>query len=142
MRRPLFMISALLLCLSLTACVPSRGDADRKLAVACQAAIKATFTDPKDNIAVQTASFDFQKSYDGAKLRVVTLKAKYTYGDSEPDDKTYTCSYTEEWSLFSYLPEFYNLQRDDQTYGNVNGEIMGDTNTLIKINDALQKTLN
>ncbi len=52
---------------------------------------------------------------------VVTLKAQYIYGDSQPYDKTYTCSYTEEWSPFSYLPEFYNLQRDDQKYGNVNG---------------------
>jgi hypothetical protein len=138
MRRYLF----LLLIIGLTACVPSREQADSKLAIACQAAVKATFADPKESIAVKSASYSSTKSYDSAKLRVVTLQAQYTYGDSQPDDKTYTCSYTEEWSLFSYLPEFYNMQMGDQKYGNFNGLITGDTSILLKINDAMQQSLN
>jgi hypothetical protein len=140
MRRP-FLMLLLFLSLGVTACVPSREQADRKLSVACTSSITATFTDPKDHMDVQKAYYGFEKSYDGAKLRVVTLKAKYTYGNSPPEDKTYICTYTEEWSLFSYLPEFYNLQRDDLKYGNFEGLITGDTNTLIKINDATQKAL-
>lgn len=138
MRRYMFLLLPLLL----TACAPTREDADKKLAIACQAAIKETFSDPKDHIEVQKVSFSSDKSYEGARLRIVTLKAQYTYGDSPPFDKTYLCAYTEEWSLFSYLPEFYNLQRDDQKYGNFDGAITGDTNTLMKINDATQKALN
>jgi hypothetical protein len=141
MRHRPFLMLLLFLSLGVTACVPSREQADRKLSIACENSIMATFTDPKDHIEVQKSDYGFDKSYDGAKLRVVTLKAKYTYGDSTPADKTYICTYAEEWSLFGYLPEFYNLQRDDLKYGNVDGVITGDTNTLIKINDATQKAL-
>ncbi len=135
--RYLFLLLPLLL---LTACVPSREEADGKLAIACQAAVKATFADPKESITVKKASYAFQQSYDGAKLRVVTLNAQYIYGDSS-DDKTYTCSYTEAWSLFAYLPEFYNMQKDEQQFGNVNGTIIGDTNVLLKITEADEKVL-
>jgi len=136
MRRFLLLLPLLLL----TACVPSREEADSKLADACQAEIKATL-DAKESITVGKASYAFAKSYDGAGLRVVTLDAKYTSGDNEPENKTYTCSYTEEWSFFSYLPEFYNLQKGDEKFGNVNGTITGDTNILVKINDATENVL-
>ena len=126
---------------TLASCAPSRERADIMLAVACEASVKATFTDPKDHIEVKKATFAPQKAYDGARLRVVTLKAQYTYGESQPDDKTYTCAYTEEWSLLSYLPEFYNMQKGDEQYGNFNGTIVGDTAVLMKINDANQKSL-
>jgi hypothetical protein len=139
MRRYLFLLLPLLL--SLTACVPSREEADGKLAIACQASVKATFSDPKENITVQKASYAFQQSYDGAKLRVVTLNAQYIYGDAAPDDKVYTCSYTEAWSLFAYLPEFYNLQKDTDKFGNFNGSVVGDTTILMKITEANDKVL-
>ncbi len=128
--------------LILTACAPTREDADSKLAAACEASIKDTFTDPKNHIAVQNASFSFKKSSEDLRLRVVTLKAKYNYGNSEPDDKTYVCAYTEEWSLFSWLPEFYNLQNDDDKYGNFDGNILGDPTVLLKIATDMQDILN
>lgn len=139
--RRLFLFLPLLLSLGLTGCAPSRGAADSKLAVACEASIKAVFTDPKEHIEVEKASFSFVKSYDGLKLRTVTLNAKYTYGDSQPDDKTYTCAYSEEWSLISWLPEFYNLEKDTDKYGNFNGSILGDPAVLAKISEANEKIL-
>jgi hypothetical protein len=140
--RPLFLFLSLLLPLGLTGCAPSRAAADSKLAVACEASIKAVFADPKENIEVEKATFKFVKSYEDLKLRVVTLKAKYTYGDSQPDDKTYTCSYAEDWSLISWLPQFYNLEKEGDKYGNFNGSILGDPAVLIKINEANTKVLN
>ena len=141
MHRYSFRLIFLLLSLGLTACAPSRQEADSKLAAACGDSIKATFQDPKEHITIQNASFSFEKSYDDVRLRAVTLQAQYTYGDSEPEKKTYLCRYNEEWSLFSYLPEFYNLERDDVKFGNYGGTIAGDTNVLLQITQSNQKIL-
>lgn len=135
--RYLFLIPLFLL----TACAPSRDAADSKLAGACVAAVKATFADPKENITVKNASYASQKAYDGSRLRAITLTAAYTYGDSEPEDKTYICTYTEEWSLFSWLPEFYSLQKGEDKFGNFNGNVTGDPGVLAKINAASDKAL-
>lgn len=141
MKRFLVLVMACTLPLLLAACVPTREEADEKLGAACADAIAATFTDEKDHIEVQDTSYGFAKSSDSNRLREVTLKADYTYGDSEPDSKTYVCRYSEEWTLFSYLPAFYNLQRDDLKIGNFDGTIQGDTALLLKINDITGKHL-
>jgi hypothetical protein len=135
--RYLFLMPLLLL----TACAPSRDDADKKLGSACEASVKASFTDPKENITAKNASYSFEKSHEDARLRVVTLTAGYTYGDSFPDEKTYTCTYHETWSLFSWLPEFHNLQRGDEKFGNFDGTLHGDTLILAKITGANAKAL-
>jgi hypothetical protein len=137
MRRWLLLLPLLFL----SACAPSRDTADSKLAAACAAGVKATFTDEKENITAKDFSFAFQKAYDGSRLRIVTLKADYTYGTSDPEPKTYTCAYAEEWSLFSWLPEFYNLQRDNDKFGNFGGAIVGDPVILAKISDVSDKAL-
>ena len=87
------------------------------------------------------ASYASQKTYDGVKLRVVTLEAAYTYGASEPETKTYTCSYTEEWTPFSWLPEFYSLQKGEEKFGNIDGAVIGETDVLLKITEANNKVL-
>lgn len=138
MRRSFILLPFLLL---LAACAPSRGDADMKLGAACVNAINATYTDSKDHFELQKTSFAFEKSYDGLRLRAVTLKGEYTYGASQPEEKTYTCRFTEEWSLFSYLPEFYNLERDNEKAGNFMGTVSGDTQLLLKITEEVQKAL-
>ena len=138
MRRYLFLMLPLLL---LAACAPPRNAADSKLAVACEASVKAVFKDPKENISIKHASYASQKAYDGVKLRVVTLEAAYTYGTGEPETKTYICSYTEEWTPFSWLPEFYSLQMGEEKFGNINGSVLGETDVLLKITEANHKAL-
>jgi hypothetical protein len=132
---------ALFFTLSLTACTPSREVADTKLGAACKDSLIATFQDEKERLEVQEITYDFKKAYDGARLRQVTVHGQYFYGDSEPDNKAYTCNYSEEWTLFSYLPEFYNLQRDTVKVGNFGGVITGDTTLLLKITEITHKNL-
>jgi len=142
MRRFLLLIPLVFLPLIfLGGCAPSRDTADSKLAAACVAEVKASFADEKENVTAKDSSFAFQKAYDGARLRVVTLKADYTYGTGDPEHKTYTCAYAEEWSLFSWLPEFYNLQRDNDKFGNFGGTLQGDPAILTRISDASDKAL-
>ena len=135
--RYFFLVPLLLL----TACAPSRNAADTKLAAACLASVKASFADDKENVTPKSATYSSDKAYDGSRLRVVTLKAAYTYGASEPEDKTYICTYTEEWSLFSWLPEFYYLQKDTEKIGNVNGTVTGDPEVIAKITEANDRVL-
>jgi hypothetical protein len=141
MRRYTRLIFPLFLSLAVAGCAPSRGAADKKLAAACEAAVKVTFSGTADQISNAKASFSFEKSHDGRQLRVVALSVKHSHDGGTPEDKTYTCAYAENWTFFSYLPEFYNLERDGQKYGNFDGMLLGDMLTMTKIVEASSKVL-
>lgn len=141
MRRYIALLSALPFIAALAACAPTREEADDNLGKACVESLRATFTDEKEHFEAQDIVYAFKNSYDGVRLRIVTVEGHYTYGESEPYPKTYTCTYTEDWTFFSYIPAFYNLERDGQKFGNVNGSIVGDAATLLRINEAAAKHL-
>ena len=139
MRRSLLITALLVSSLTLVSCAPSRDDADKKLAKVCLASIKG-LSDPDDQFDVQKTTFLSGKSHDGLDTRTVTLNTHFIHAHGVMVEKDYSCTYKEQWSMFGYMPEFYNLEKDGQKIGNVNGSIQGDTDSIMKINNATEQS--
>jgi len=140
MSRYFILMTFMILSLTAISCAPSREVADKKLAVACEGSIKALY-EKNDRIDIQKTSFISKKGYDNVSLRIVKLDAKFIRYGGIIQEKTWTCSYKEQWSIFGYMPEFYSLEKDGARYGNFDGKIVGDFEALMKINMETEKVL-
>ncbi len=140
MSRYFILITFMILSLTATSCVPSREVADKKLASACEGSIKILY-EQNDKIDIQKTSFLSRKGHDNVSLRIVKLDANFVRSDGIIQEKTWTCSYKEQWSIFGYMPEFYSLEKDGMRYGNFDGKIVGDFEALMKINIETEKAL-
>ncbi|MCK5554981.1 MAG: hypothetical protein KAI76_01975 [Alphaproteobacteria bacterium] len=140
MSRYFILITFMILSLTATSCAPSREVADKKLASACEGSIKILY-EQNDRIDIQKTSFMSEKGHDNVSLRIVKLDANFVRYCGTVQKKTWTCSYKEQWSIFGYMPEFYNLEKDDARYGNFDGKIVGDFEALMKINIATEEAL-
>ncbi|MCK4945265.1 MAG: hypothetical protein KAS59_03275 [Alphaproteobacteria bacterium] len=140
MSRYFILITFMILLLTATSCAPSREVADKKLASACEGSIKILY-EQNDKIDIQKTSFLSRKGHDNVSLRIVKLDANFVRSDGIIQEKTWTCSYKEQWSIFGYMPEFYSLEKDGMRYGNFDGKIVGDFEALMKINIATEEAL-
>lgn len=140
MSRYFILITFMILLLTATSCAPSREVADKKLASACEGSIKILY-EQNDKIDIQKTSFLSRKGHDNVSLRIVKLDANFVRSDGIIQEKTWTCSYKEQWSIFGYMPEFYSLEKDGMRYGNFDGKIVGDFEALMKINIETEKAL-
>ncbi|MFH1158605.1 MAG: hypothetical protein V1721_06960 [Pseudomonadota bacterium] len=140
MSRYFILMTALFLSLAATSCAPSRERADKKLAAACEGSIRSLY-EQNDRIDIRKTSFLSGKGHGDVSLRIVKLDADFARNGGIVQEKTWTCSYKEQWSLFGYMPEFYNLEKDGARYGNFDGKIVGDFADLMKINAATEKSL-
>ncbi len=127
--------------LMVSACAPAREDADAKLLKACKASVEAVSSSNEKIHKITAQTFVDKKSHDGLDLRVVTIKARVTVGDSAFRQKKYVCYFQERIGVFGigYSVEFYRLDKSGRMYGNVDGTIMGDFNDNMKINQAVEK---
>jgi hypothetical protein len=139
--RRIVLATAAIACLSmmLTGCGPSRKAADQKLSGACLAAVKA-ISDSGDTIELQNATFGSEKQGD-IDLRTVVLDAQFSHDRGIISEKTYTCTFEEHSGVFGYKPEFYSMEKDGQKYGNFDGTIQGDLDTMTRINNAVTTAL-
>ncbi len=131
------------LILTISACAPSREEADKKLLKACKAAVEAVSPNKEVIHKILSQKFENKKSHDGLDLRVVTIEGKVTIGNSAYRRKTYRCSFEEKKGVFGigYSADFWLLDRNGRMYGNVDGTIVGDFNDNLKINEAVSKIL-
>ena len=138
-RRSLLVV---LLALTVTSCVPPRAQRDRKLAKACEAAVKSV-ADKGEDIVFNTRTFNTVQSSQGVNLRQVTLHAEMSYDNGAYQEKTYTCWFDEDTNIiFGWQPKLDHMDRDGVKYGNINGQIEGDYDDMLKINQAVQGVLN
>jgi hypothetical protein len=140
MKRTLFLTVSLLSLLSLAACGPNRADADKKLARACEAGLKAMYG-PDDTIEIKDTTFTSEKSPEDTNLRTVKFHAYYTQNHGAIEEKDYSCSFEEISGMFGYHPKFYRMDRSDMKYGSFDGTVGGDLSDMMKINQAMEAIL-
>lgn len=122
--------------LSVSACgVPDRKSLDEKEANACVGAIRA-LSNSTDEIIVLGKTFKTEKSFDGFDLRTVSLQTHFIRDKGMIMEKSYTCSYEETFGIFGADIRFYRLEMDGVMYGNIDGEIKGGFEELLRIQSA------
>ena len=136
MRRIFILTAILFLSLALSACgAPDRKSLDEKEANACVSAIRA-LSESTDEIKVIGKAFKTEKSFDGHDLRTVSLQTHFIRDRGMIMEKSYTCSYEEIFGIFGADIRFYRLEMDGMVYGNVDGEIKGGFDELLRIQSA------
>jgi hypothetical protein len=141
MRRFLFLTLLVAVSLGLSSCgAPNRKVLDEQEANACVAALRALY-ESTDEIVVLGKTFTSEKSFDGMDLRTVSLQTHFIRDKGMIMEKTYTCSYEEHFGIFGADIRFYRLEMDGTTYGNVNGDIKGGFEELLRIQSATDNAL-
>lgn len=136
------MLFCFLTLLVLASCAPARGDADKKLARACAAAVEV-LAEPGTEIFIKDSFFNSSKASDGLDLRGVTIEARISVNKGAYRQKTYECAYEERFGPFNigYSAKFHHMKMDGIEYGNIDGTISGDFNELMKITQATDDVL-
>ncbi len=127
----------------LSACAPSREEADAKLADACLAAVQAVSGNNVE-IFIDKKSFASDTAADHTKLRVVVLESRISVDKSAYSQRRFSCTFEENVSAFglAYSARFYNLDLDNgMKYGNINGVVTGDFNDIARIAHAVDDVL-
>jgi hypothetical protein len=133
-------ILIVLLCpLLLGGCV-NRTQADSRLAKACAAGVNALLPDGQTLGDIEDKKFT--DSPEGINYRHVTIKVKQMDGWLEGDG-TYECVFEEQFGFFasSHTASIYQLKIGDRTYGKAGNEILGSTEDMLKLTDAIRKSL-
>jgi hypothetical protein len=124
---------------ALSGCV-SRDQADEKLAKGCQAGVEAIL--PEGYSIARVESKEFSPATEGTGYRHVTLKATQMDGWLETP-QTYECVFEESFGIFhtSFTAAIYQIKTEDKIVGKSGGELIGDTEDFIKLNDAIRKAM-
>lgn len=125
--------------LSLTGCL-SRDDADKRLAKGCQAAATLFLNEGFKVKEIKKSEFKPSAQF-GSGYRDVILTA--IESDSWIDfDKEYKCTFADELDLMgTHRAMIYQVTVNEQTYGHAGSEILGDADTIIRLNDAVENAM-
>ena len=121
----------------LTACGDGRDAKDRKLAMGCQAGLKALLDQQKfDRQIDKVKSTSFTSEPDGrrVKLEVVTKNKEYGY----EKDEHFNCLFAEASNILGYKAEVQQINIDENVFGKQGGEIKGDMNDFLNITGAVE----
>lgn len=125
--------------LALSGCV-TQEQADAKMFKGCQAAVAAMIA-PKEIKAVKSSTAGPEKTM-GSVYRRVTVK--YTEaGDFAESEKTGTCLFSEQWGFFksSHTSMLEQVTYNDQLIGKKDGNIEGDMNQFMKLNESVDAAM-
>ncbi len=130
-----------LLSLSLLAACVDRSQADRMLAKGCAAGVNALAESDGQQLAdIKNSAFTFVTN-DGEQMRHVTLSA----GTKDYPDTvaSYECTFQEDFGIMntSYAASLYQVKAGDKTVGKSGGQISGDMQDFIKLEDAVKGAL-
>lgn len=131
---------ALFLMPVVTACGPSAGAIDKKLAKACEESVKI-FLAETDRLEVKKSSFSSDKGFNNLPLRIVKLDTHLAHENEAPQEKTYTCSYSQQLTMLDKGVEFYSMEMGGSRYGNFDGHIEGEMTDLLKIAEVTRKNI-
>lgn len=133
------IISSLCL-MALTGCI-SREQADKRLERGCAAAAEMFLSDNFSIKKIKSAKFK-PSSELGNNYREVMIFALETDEWAEID-KEYKCIFAEENGPFgsSHRASIYQVIVDGQTYGIKGNEILGNMQTHMKLNEAVERAM-
>ena len=126
-------ILIILLSFSLTACV-TQEQADVKMAKGCTAGINALMQDNGKEISEIKTKRYADEDAEGGLHRRVTIEGIEKDGWLELD-KSYSCLFMEEWSLFQigHKALLVQVKIDDELYGKRDGTILGSFDDFLKL---------
>lgn len=125
--------------IALSGCV-SQEQADAKMVTGCQAAV-ATMIAPTQIKEVKASTAVPEKTM-GSVYRRVTLK--YTEaGDFAEREREGTCLFSEQWGFLksTHASMLEQVRYNDQLIGKVNGNIEGDMNQFMKLNESVDAAM-
>ncbi len=136
-------LSPIVLCcaalLALSGCV-DRAQADKKLASACEAGVKALL--PRDEKIDRIADSTFKDSPTGPNHRHVTIAAIMD-SDWLEDEVAYECVFEESFGFLNmhYTASIYQVHLQDRVVGKAGNKILGDADDFLKLTDAIREAL-
>lgn len=123
----------------LTGCV-NREQADAKLANACKAAVNVFLPDGQKVNKVESTTAT--PSPEGQDFRHVTIHTIMVDGWLE-EKRDYECVFQEGFGFLNsnYTASIEKVTVDGETYGRAGNEILGDTQDMIKLTNAVRDAL-
>ena len=134
MKKYMFLLMTLSL---LSACGDARGEKDKKLAMGCQAGLKALLSQDKYDRQIDVVSGkSFSNETDGRRvtLKVTTKNKQYGY----PKDESFNCLFAETSNVLGYKAEVQQINIGDDTFGKKDGQILGDMNDFLELTGAVE----
>lgn len=134
MRNYVFLLLAVSV---LSGCGDNREAKDRKLALGCQAGIKALLAEEKyDRQIDKVTGKKFTSEADGRRviLKAVTKNKEFGY----PKDESFDCLFSETSNFFGYKAEVQQLNIGEDVFGKKDGQIIGDMNDFLALTGAVE----
>ncbi len=130
-----------LLALGLSGCGDQKAT-DAKLAKGCEAAVKTVLDKEKYSRqlgSVKSSSFDMSEGFRLVKLAVTTKDKQY----ETSADETFNCKFQVDTSFLGLSWKAYLVQVkvDEDIYGSEGGQIYGDMNDQMNLDDAVQDAM-
>lgn len=122
----------------LSGCGDNREAKDRKLALGCQAGLKALFAQEKyDRQIDKVTSKKFSNEAEGRRvvLQASTKNKQYGY----PKNESFNCLFAETSNMLGYKAEVQQINIDEDVFGKKDGQILGDMNDFLKLTGAVEE---
>ncbi|PZP56172.1 MAG: hypothetical protein DI586_04615 [Micavibrio aeruginosavorus] len=124
----------------LSACGDGRGEKDKKLALGCQAGLKALLA--QDKFDRQIDKVTSRKFKDESEGRRVTLKAttkNKQFGYEK--DESFNCLFAETSNILGWKAEVQQLNIGEDVFGKKDGQIIGDMNDFLELTGAVEAAM-